>query len=80
MDVAVSGFFEVGKQLPGRCKRKALLANSMGLNKTSKKFCTAWDQLKAEGPRAPTRQAGNRLLPSLLGTETVFCTAWKQRV
>jgi hypothetical protein len=46
MDVKISEFFEVGKQLPGRSRRKGLLADSMGLNKKSKKFCTAWDQLK----------------------------------
>ena len=51
MDVKISEFFEVGKQLPGRSKRKALLrpyllTHSMGLSKKSKKFCTAWDQLK----------------------------------
>ena len=46
MDVAISGFFEVGEQLPMRSKRKALLADVMGLKKNSKKFCTAWDQLK----------------------------------
>jgi hypothetical protein len=47
MDVKISEFFEVGKRLPGRRQmRKALLADSMGLSKKSKKFCTAWDQLK----------------------------------
>ena len=46
MDAKISEFFEVGKQLPGRSKRKAPLADSMGLSKKSKKFCTAWDQLK----------------------------------
>jgi hypothetical protein len=46
MDVAISGFFVVGKQLPPRGKRKALLADSLGLKKRSRKFCTAWDQLK----------------------------------
>ena len=46
MDVAISGFFVVGKQLPPKGKRKALLADSLGLKKRSTKFCTAWDQLK----------------------------------
>jgi hypothetical protein len=46
MDVKISEFFEVGNPFPGRSKRKALLADSMGLSKTSKRFCTAWDQLK----------------------------------
>jgi hypothetical protein len=46
MDVAMSGFFEVGEQLPMRSKRKARLADRLGEKKRSAKFCTAWDQLK----------------------------------
>jgi hypothetical protein len=46
MDVAMSGFFEVGTPLPGLGKRRAVLAASMGLKTRSTKFRTAWDQLK----------------------------------
>jgi hypothetical protein len=46
MDVAISGFFVVGTQLPAWGQRKALLAASMGLKSRSTKFCAAWDQLK----------------------------------
>jgi hypothetical protein len=46
VDVAISGFFEVGEQLPMRSKRKARLADRLGEKKRSAKFCTAWDQLK----------------------------------
>ena len=46
MEVAISGFFVVGEQLPVYRKRKAALAASMGLKIRSTKFCTAWDQLK----------------------------------
>jgi hypothetical protein len=42
----MSGFFEVGEQLSMRSKRKARLADRLGLKKRSTKFCTAWDQLK----------------------------------
>jgi hypothetical protein len=41
MDVAMSGFFKVGTQLPIRKKRRAVLAASMGLSIRSKKFRTA---------------------------------------
>jgi hypothetical protein len=47
MDVAISGIFKVGTPLPkGLGKRKALLADVMGLEIRSTKFCAAWDQLK----------------------------------
>jgi hypothetical protein len=44
MDVAISGFFVVGQQLPPRGKRKARLAEIMGVDKQSKKFQLAWGQ------------------------------------
>jgi hypothetical protein len=46
MDVAISGFFAVGVQLPMRSKRKARLADIMGVDKQGKKFQLAWGQLK----------------------------------
>ena len=46
MDVAISGFFAVGVQLPMRGKRKAELADIMGVDKQSKKFNTAYKLLK----------------------------------
>jgi hypothetical protein len=44
MDVAISGL--VGTQLPALRKRKALLADVMGVKIRNKPFCAAWDQLK----------------------------------
>jgi hypothetical protein len=46
MDIAISGFFEGDTPLPGRGKRKARLAERMGLNPRNTAFSTAWDQRK----------------------------------
>jgi hypothetical protein len=48
MDDAISEFVEGDKKLPGRGERerKALLAERMGLSKTTTAFSTAWDQRK----------------------------------
>jgi hypothetical protein len=44
MDDAMSEFFEGGKQLLGRGKGKARLAESMGLDPRNTAFSTAWNQ------------------------------------
>ena len=79
MDDTISEFFEGDKQLPGWRRGKALLAERMhGLELEEHEVLHCMGL--AEGQQVSTCQVGNRLLPSLLGTETVFCTAWKQRV
>jgi hypothetical protein len=79
MDDAVSEFFGGEKQLPPPGKRKVLLAESMGLSKKTKAKQGRGSPLHGISGRtttsfdSPSRETTSDFMPSLLGTETVFC-------